>query len=244
MITETKVYTCRKCHSHEITKNGTNGCGHPQYHCEACGAYGVLEPKVRYTEAEKTIILNAYQERSSMRGIARTFGVSRPTLSAWLKKKVKCLPPLEETLAPVDLEQTPVLELDELWSFVYCKAIKVWVWIALSRETREVVAYACGNRSETTCQVLWERVPPTYRQATCYSDFWQAYQMVIPSEQHHAVGKETGETAHIERWNNTLRQHLARFVRKTLSFSKCFDMHEICLKLFLHRYNTELLPHC
>jgi len=30
-----------------------------------------------------------------------------------------------------------------------------------------------------------------------------------------------GETVHIERWNNTLRQHLAHFVRKTLSFSKC-----------------------
>jgi len=26
------------------------------------------------------------------------------------------------------------------------------------------------------------------------------------------------------------------------SFSKCFSMHEICLKLFLHHYNTELLP--
>jgi len=62
------------------------------------------------------------------------------------------------------------------------------------------------------------------------------------SEQHRPVGKETGETAHIERWNNTLRQHLSRFVRKTLSFSKCVKMHEICLKLFLHRYNTELLP--
>ena len=53
------------------------------------------------------------------------------------------------------------------------------------------------------------------------SDFWQAYQTVIPSEQHHAVGKETEETAHIERFNNTLKQRLGRFVRKTPSFSKC-----------------------
>jgi len=48
-------------------------------------------------------------------------------------------------------------------------------------------------------------------------------------------------TAHIERWNNTLQKQLARFVRKTLSFSKCIKMHEICLKLFTRRYNTELL---
>jgi IS1 family transposase len=58
-------------------------------------------------------------------------------------------------------------------------------------------------------------------------------------EQHTAAGKETGETAHVERWNNTLRQRLARFVRKTLSFSKSLLMHEACLRLFLHRYNRE-----
>jgi IS1 family transposase len=43
----------------------------------------------------------------------------------------------------------------------------------------------------------------------------------------------------LERWNNTLRQRLARFVRLTLSFSTSVLMHEACLLLFLHRYNTE-----
>jgi len=55
------------------------------------------------------------------------------------------------------------------------------------------------------------------------------------------VGKETGETAHIERFNNTIRQRLGRFVRKTLSFSKSDTMHEICLRLFLFRYNRTLV---
>ena len=67
----------------------------------------------------------------------------------------------------------------------------------------------------------------------------QAYRAVIPEEQHLAVGKETGETAHVERWNNTLRQRLARFVRMTLSFSKSEVMHEACLLLFLHRSNVD-----
>jgi len=51
--------------------------------------------------------------------------------------------------------------------------------------------------------------------------------------------RETGETAHVERWNNTLRQRLARFVRMTFSFSKSVLMHEACLLLFLHRSNAE-----
>jgi hypothetical protein len=52
--------------------------------------------------------------------------------------------------------------------------------------------------------------------------------------------KETGATAHVERSNNTLRQRLGRFVRKTLSFSKSLVMHEIALRFFLHRYNLEI----
>ncbi len=51
------------------------------------------------------------------------------------------------------------------------------------------------------------------------------------------VGKDSGETNHVECWNGTLRQRLGRFVRKTLWYSKSEEMHEICLVLFLHYYN-------
>ena len=139
---------------------------------------------------------------------------------------------------PDDATST-TLELDELWSFVLKKAKEVWVWIALCRKTRQVVAYALGDRSKQTCQRLWEAIPSAYRQGHCETSFWVAYKVVIPDEQHTAVGKETGETAHVERWNNTLRQRLARFVRMTLSFSKSGWMHEACLLLFLHRSNKE-----
>lgn len=157
------------------------------------------------------------------------------------QKKAAQLPPLSETVLVPDATNpaSTVLELDELWSFVAKKANQVWIWIALCRKGRQVVAYALGDRSELTCRLLWEAIPLHYHASHCFTDFWRAYQAVIPEEQHTAVGKETGETAHIERWNNTLRQRLARFVRKTLSFSKSLIMHEACLKLFLHRYNRE-----
>lgn len=132
-----------------------------------------------------------------------------------------------------------ILELDELWSFVLKKTNQAWIWIALCRKTRQVVACAVGDRSKETCRILWNSIPEAYRAGHCFTDFWSAYQAVIPEEQHTAVGKETGETAHVERWNNTLRQRLARFVRKTLSFSKSLLMHNACLNLFLYRYNLE-----
>ncbi len=80
--------------------------------------------------------------------------------------------------------------MDELWSFVFCGKNKVWIWIALNRATREVVAYAYGDRSENTCQILWDRVPSDYKKAIIFSDYWKAYQAVIPREQHRAVGKK------------------------------------------------------
>jgi insertion element IS1 protein InsB len=133
------------------------------------------------------------------------------------------------------------LELDELWSFVLKKTHQVWIWIALCRKTRQVVACVIGDRSERTCRNLWRAIPYYFRTGICYSDFWKAYAAVIPDNHHEAVGKETGHTAHVERWNNTLRQRLSRFVRKTLSFSKSRHMHRICLFLFLHRYNREIV---
>jgi insertion element IS1 protein InsB len=151
-------------------------------------------------------------------------------------------------MSPPDLSETLVetapaavaLELDELWSFVLKRANQRWIRIALCRATRQVAAYVVGDRSAATCRKLWGPIPAAYRLAHCYTDFWEAYQTVIPSEQHTAAGKESGFTAHVERWNNTLRQRLGRFVRKSLSFSKSEAMHELCLRLFLHDYNRSV----
>lgn len=83
------------------------------------------------------------------------------------------------------------------------KTNQAWIWIALCRKTRQVVTYAIGDRSQKTCLILWKAIPQAYRAAHCFTDFWSAYQAVLPEDQHTAVGKETGETAHIERWNGS-----------------------------------------
>lgn len=87
MVTEIIIYKCRRCGSQNILKNGHNASGSQQYWCKDCGMRGVLKPKRGYTQEQKEQILAAYDERSSMRGIQRTFGVSRNTLTSWLKKR-------------------------------------------------------------------------------------------------------------------------------------------------------------
>jgi insertion element IS1 protein InsB len=147
--------------------------------------------------------------------------------------------PLSDTITP--LKTRPTLELDELWSFVHDKNHQVWIWIAFERETDRIVGLAFGDRSSETRRSLWKSLPADYRKrALCYTDFWDAYGVVLPSKRHHAVGKETGETAHVERFNNTLRQRCANLVRKTLSFSKREDRHEMRIRGFVDVYNAPL----
>jgi IS1 family transposase len=132
-----------------------------------------------------------------------------------------------------------ILECDELWSFVGSKRRQKWIWLAINRETREIVGMAIGSRTKATARKLWASLPTVYRQcAVCYTDFWEAYAAILPSKRHRACGKETGQTSHIERFNNTLRQRCSRLVRKTLSFSKKLANHIGALWYFVHDYNA------
>ena len=131
--------------------------------------------------------------------------------------------------------------MDEVWSFVGHRRLGVtWLWLALCRRTRQIVAYALGPRSDARAQLLWRRIPPAYPAARFHTDHLESDHNVFPPKQHHATYGR-GPTNPIERFNNTLRQRLARLVRKTLSFSKCPFMHETIIRLFLHRYNLERL---
>lgn len=134
------------------------------------------------------------------------------------------------------------MECDEAWSFVGNKGNKQWIWLAINRETREIIGVHIGDRSRQGAIALWASLPPVYRQcALCYTDFWEAYETVLPSKRHRAVGKESGQTNHIERFNCTLRQRVSRLVRKTLSFSKKLENHIGAIWYFIHHYNASLL---
>src|SRR5262249_18889814 len=111
------------------------------------------------------------------------------------------------------------------------------LWTALCRRTRQIVAFAIGERSEQTCRQLWRRIPPAYKGCRRVRDFWEAYRHVLPRTTHRSTDKARGETSHTETCNNTLRQANARSVRKTLSFSKSDFYHELVTRLFIVRYN-------
>ena len=114
------------------------------------------------------------------------------------RKKGREQPDLSDTVAPA--EAGDVLELDEAWSFVGRKAEKRWLWTAMCRRTRQIVAFVIGDRSAKTCTRLWRKIPAGYRGCRSFSDFWKAYGQVFSSETHQQVGKAAGEVAHMERF--------------------------------------------
>ena len=77
--------------------------------------------------------------------------------------------------------------------------------------SREIVGVYVGECSEEGARGLWNALSRGYRQwAVAYTDFWDAYGLVFPTTRHQAVGKATGKTSDIERFNCTLRQGVSR----------------------------------
>lgn len=138
------------------------------------------------------------------------------------------------TIAPAQPDD--VLEADELFTFVQVKVQQIRLWLVLCRRTRQILAFFLGDGSLDSCKRLWRKLPYEYLRCHSFSDGWRAYNCV-PAATHQLVGKDTGETAHIERLNNTLRQRLSRLVRRTLSFSKKEYMLNLHVKLFAVHYN-------
>lgn len=79
---------CQHCESQNIVRNGLTPDGRQRYLCRGCGQRSREQPRTNaYSAEEREQILRAYDERSSLRGLARTFGVSRQTVTGWLKKR-------------------------------------------------------------------------------------------------------------------------------------------------------------
>jgi insertion element IS1 protein InsB len=138
------------------------------------------------------------------------------------------------------------VESDEMCSFVKKKTNKQWVWIAMDKQRRQIMAFHVGDRSRDNAKQLWANLPEVYRtQAMFYTDQYEAYKGVIPAAQHKTITKKARRTNHIERFDNTLRQRVSRLVRETLVFSKKVENHIGAIRYFICHDNltrAEVLP--
>ena len=123
-------------------------------------------------------------------------------------------------------------EMDEMWSYVGCKADQRWLWHAIDRATGIVLAYTLGRRQDEIFLRLKKLLEP-FGITRFYTDDWGAYERHLDAEKH-VVGKKN--TQRIERKHLTLRTRIKRLARKTICFSKSTRMHDIVIGLFVNRY--------
>jgi insertion element IS1 protein InsB len=234
---------CPRCQSPKFKKNGHIHNGKQNHHGHDCGRQFVDGfEQYLIAEAKRTLIERLLLERLSLRGICRAVGVTLKWLLGFL---VQCFGALPDHLHVQSVSctrdvliQRLEVEADELASFVQKKAHKQWVWIAMDATTRQVIAFHVGDRSHTSAEHLWAKIPQAYRQhATFYTDQYVVYEKVLPAAQHKAISKLARKTNPIERFNNTLRQRVSRLVRDALSFSKKLANHIGAIKLFICHYN-------
>jgi IS1 family transposase len=232
---------CPRCHSTHVVRNGRNRSGTPVFLCRGCNRRFVAHPrKGPVSERTRQLIRRMLLERLSLRAIARVTGVSR----SWLQRFVNDLYREQTPWEPGDLKARSgklTIEADEMWSFVGRRRCTWWIGVALDADTRRVVAMIAGDRSDFTARCLWGAVPGEYRDgATVYTDSLATYRAVLPDSRHVACGKGSGLTNRVERFWCTVRQRCGRFVRKTLSFSRCDSNHIGSLWYFIRHYNASL----
>lgn len=126
-----------------------------------------------------------------------------------------------------------------MWTFIGSKAFPVWLWLAICRRTKQIVGWSVGERDDASCEHFKETIEPEYQKCQTVSDYWSSYERIF-GEEHKSCGKESGETAHVERKNNVLRQRLAYLVRKTLSFAKKAEHLVLVLYLFILSHNRDI----
>jgi insertion element IS1 protein InsB len=97
-------------------------------------------------------------------------------------------------------------ELDEMWSYVRCKANPRWLWHAIDHHTGTVLAYVFGRRKDDVFLKLQQLLEP-FGITKFYTDGWGAYERHLDTAQHQ-VGKEN--TQKIESKHITLRTRIKR----------------------------------
>ncbi len=120
-----------------------------------------------------------------------------------------------------------------MWHYCQKKKRKVWLWLAICRDSKQILVFELGSRGLKTGKKLWEKVKNIPCKQDC-TDHWEVYKNLIPAEKHIC---SKAETYTIESYNGLFRHYLARFHRKTKCYSKSIRLVEISVLLLILSLN-------
>ncbi|MEO1030039.1 MAG: IS1 family transposase [Bacteroidota bacterium] len=216
-------FKCKKCNRLAV-KNGRQSNGKQRYYCKIC-KYS-FQRSYRYKAYKTDTNRNIYRFLKESVGItstSRLLSISKATVI----KRIKYMASLVEK--PIANEKHQYYELDEMRVVVGYKLKEAWVTYAINRHTKRVIDFIVGRRTRQNISVVTKSVLQLYPKII-FTDRLKTYRSLIPRAQHNTRKKNTTV---IERNNLTLRIHLKRLSRKTICFSRNFEMLEATLKLYL-----------
>ena len=150
-------------------KNGFTKGGNQRVFCNSCLKSRVLYRKFGQ-DFDVQSIRRSFLERMSLCGVCRVFLISYYQVYKELNLCFLLLPNFKTQVAKKQ-QIGDILEFDELCGFCQNKKNKQWIWAALSRNTRQIVAYVIGDRSEITFRRLIRKIPIEYLKSQSYSDY-------------------------------------------------------------------------
>lgn len=227
---QTKEITCPSCSARSIIKHGTTRGGKQRYRCKRCSRQFVITYTYRgHDPGVRQLVLPLSLNGCGIRDISRVLQISTNTVLKLLRAQAA---KVKRGRLP---EHITELEIDEMWSFVGRKEHQAWLWYAFEPQSKQIVAWLIGERSDHSCRHLFKQLKRCQVLRFC-TDEWKSYQKLIPSSQHW-VGKRW--TQDIERQNLNFRTHVKRLQRKTICFSKSDEMHEAMIRLYIDQHNRQ-----
>ena len=121
-----------------------------------------------------------------------------------------------------------------MWSFVQKKDNQRWLWYAIDKETRSILAFVFGKRElrgKNEAFLELKALLEPFGIKTFCTDGLSTYERNLVGFEH-TISKKN--TQRIERKNLTLRTRIKRLCRKTICYSKCQDMHDIVIGLVIN----------
>ena len=223
---------CPKCQSKRFVKNGIVR-KKQRYKCKECKCNFTQPYQGKKPPKTKLLACVLYLNGLGFRRIGAILKVNHNSVIRWVKEYGE---EIEKTF-PVDKtkKHCKVIEIDEMWHYIGKKKQKLWIWIALDRETKEVLAWQTGSRGKKTLKKLLIQI--SHISCDYYAtDKWKVYRQLIPDNK---LIQSKAETHIIESQNCRVRHYLARFCqrhplgkRKTLCYSKSVAMVNLTLLLF------------
>ena len=102
------------------------------------------------------MVMAMYMCGVSVAMIAGVTGKQENTVERWIRRIAPhCSELIKQELSKRNHSFTSVyLQMDELWSYLWRKKTKVWIWTGIDVATRLFIAFHIGNRSGDSAKAL------------------------------------------------------------------------------------------